>query len=277
MSFHSNYGKRQKKSVENTDNSPLQIYLKQINEIPLLTLEEEKELCERRDKGDSAAREELINANLRLVVIIAKNYQDKGLPLDDLIEEGNLGLIRAAEKFDYTKAKFSTYASWWIKQAIARALLTYKDIKDSEWDSIKRISSLYEDGCSTEEIAERLNKPVSEIIFLKNLNRPEIHLEDKIPHLEDTTYQDVLENKKYFIDFQYNLETISSVLKSNLSAKEVDIIDLWFGLHGLSETSIAIGKRYGCCDERIRQIREKALKKLNPEAKKELEVCLYEH
>jgi RNA polymerase primary sigma factor len=267
--MYKNYNK------DNGDLNSLKIYLRQINQVPLLTVKEETELSIRIEKGDAVAKEKLINSNLRLVVPIAKRYLGRGLPLEDLISEGNCGLIRAAEKFDYTKAKFSTYAFWWIRQAIQRALLTSKDIRDSEWESIKKIYYFSDKGYSTEEIARELNKEVSEIIFLRNLDKSPIYFGDTIPNLEDITYQDVLKDKKNPISFNHNLETIFSVLKVSLPAKELDIIDSWFGLHGPSQKLDDIGERYNCTGENIRQIKEKTLKKIkDSNLEKDLEICL---
>lgn len=251
----------------NHNNSSLQIYFNEINKIPLLSAEEEIELSKRRIGGDSVARDELINANLRLVVSIAKYYQKPGISIENLISGGNEGLIKAAEKFDYKKGvRFSTYASWWIRKGITNMILESNGnkVNKRELESIKKIYHLSGKGYSLEQIAEKMKKDIARIQYLKDLSIPPIHFEDVLNNSEDTTYQDIIEDERNSLDstLKSNPEEIYSIIKKNLSEKEWDIIDSSFGLHGPRQTFDVISKRYDCKGENIRQTRKRIIRKL---------------
>ena len=257
---------------------PVKIYLKEIGRVPLLTPEEEIELAERMAKGDPYARKRLSEANLRLVVSIAKRYGGRGMQFLDLIQQGNLGLIKAVEKFDHTKGfKFSTYATWWIRQAITRAIADQaRTIRIpvhmvETITKVKKISSqlLHENGHdpTAEEIAEKLEMPVDRVREIMRIAQDPVSLETPIGEEEDSHLGDFIPDD----DAPAPAEAASLVLLkeqlnevlNTLTDREAKVLRLRFGLEdGRSRTLEEVGKEFEVTRERIRQIEAKALRKL---------------
>lgn len=257
---------------------PVKIYLKEIGRVPLLTAEEEIELAERMALGDLKARKRLSEANLRLVVSIAKRYVGRGMQFLDLIQEGNLGLIKAVEKFDHTKGfKFSTYATWWIRQAITRAIADQaRTIRIpvhmvETITKVKKVSSqlLHKNGHdpSPEEIAEELEMPVERVREIMRIAQDPVSLETPIGEEEDSHLGDFIPDD----DAPAPAEAASLILLkeqlgevlSTLTDREEKVLRLRFGLEdGRSRTLEEVGREFNVTRERIRQIEAKALRKL---------------
>ena len=257
---------------------PVKIYLKEIGRVPLLTPEEEIELAARMSNGDPYARKRLSEANLRLVVSIAKRYGGRGMQFLDLIQEGNLGLIKAVEKFDHTKGfKFSTYATWWIRQAITRAIADQaRTIRIpvhmvETITKVKKISSqlLHENGHdpTADEIAEKLEMPVDRVREIMRIAQDPVSLETPIGEEEDSHLGDFIPDD----DAPAPAEAASLVLLkealnevlNTLTEREAKVLRLRFGLEdGRARTLEEVGKEFEVTRERIRQIEAKALRKL---------------
>ena len=257
---------------------PVKVYLKEIGRVPLLTPEEEVELAERMAKGDPAARKCLSEANLRLVVSIAKRYVGRGMQFLDLIQEGNLGLIKAVEKFDHTKGfKFSTYATWWIRQAITRAIADQaRTIRIpvhmvETINKVKKVSSqlLHKNGHdpSAEEIAEELDMPIDKVREIMRVAQEPVSLETPIGEEEDSHLGDFIEDSDApapadAASHTLLKEQLEDVL-STLTPREKKVLELRFGLEdGRNRTLEEVGKEFNVTRERIRQIEAKALRKL---------------
>ena len=257
---------------------PVKVYLKEIGRVPLLTPEEEVELAERMAKGDPAARKRLSEANLRLVVSIAKRYVGRGMQFLDLIQEGNLGLIKAVEKFDHTKGfKFSTYATWWIRQAITRAIADQaRTIRIpvhmvETINKVKKVSSqlLHKNGHdpSAEEIAEELDMPIDKVREIMRVAKEPVSLETPIGEEEDSHLGDFIEDSDApapadAASHTLLKEQLEDVL-STLTPREKKVLELRFGLEdGRNRTLEEVGKEFNVTRERIRQIEAKALRKL---------------
>ena len=257
---------------------PVKIYLKEIGRVPLLSMEEEKQLAERMAQGDTNAKKRLCEANLRLVVSIAKKFVGRGMQFLDLIQEGNLGLLKAVEKFDYNKGfKFSTYATWWIRQAITRAIADQaRTIRIpvhmvETITKVKKASSqlLHETGHdpTTEEIAERLEMPVERIQEIIRIAQDPVSLETPIGEEEDSHLGDFIEDENALApedaaSLMLLKEQLDKVL-STLTEREAKVLRLRFGLEdGRSRTLEEVGKEFDVTRERIRQIEAKALRKL---------------
>ena len=257
---------------------PVKVYLKEIGRVPLLTPEEEVELAERMAKGDPAARKRLSEANLRLVVSIAKRYVGRGMQFLDLIQEGNLGLIKAVEKFDHTKGfKFSTYATWWIRQAIPRAIADQaRTIRIpvhmvETINKVKKVSSqlLHKNGHdpSAEEIAEELDMPIDKVREIMRVAQEPVSLETPIGEEEDSHLGDFIEDSDApapadAASHTLLKEQLEDVL-STLTPREKKVLELRFGLEdGRNRTLEEVGKEFNVTRERIRQIEAKALRKL---------------
>ena len=257
---------------------PVKIYLKEIGRVPLLTTEEEIELAQRMAKGDKYAKKRLSEANLRLVVSIAKKYVGRGMQFLDLIQEGYLGLIKAVEKFDYTKGfKFSTYATWWIRQAITRAIADQaRTIRIpvhmvETITKVKKVSSqlLHENGHdpSPEEIAEKLNMPVDKVREIMRVAQDPVSLETPIGEEEDSHLGDFIPDDDAPAPAEAASHTLlkeqlNEVL-STLTDREAKVLKLRFGLEdGKARTLEEVGQRFDVTRERIRQIEAKALRKL---------------
>ena len=266
---------------------PVRMYLKEIGKVPLLTADEEIELAQRMEKGDEEAKKRLAEANLRLVVSIAKRYVGRGMLFLDLIQEGNLGLIKAVEKFDYRKGyKFSTYATWWIRQAITRAIADQARTIRIPVHMVETINKLIRVSRqllqelgrdpSPEEIAEELDMPVSKVREIMKIAQEPVSLETPIGEEEDSHLGDFIEDKEMMIPadaaaFTLLKEQLLEVL-GTLTDREQKVLRLRFGLDdGRARTLEEVGKEFNVTRERIRQIEAKALRKLrHPSRSKKL-------
>lgn len=266
---------------------PVKVYLKEIGRVPLLSADEEIGLATRMGQGDIRARKRLSEANLRLVVSIAKRYVGRGMQFLDLIQEGNLGLIKAVEKFDYTKGfKFSTYATWWIRQAITRAIADQaRTIRIpvhmvETINKVKKVSSqlLHKNGHepSAEEVAYELDMPVDKVREIIRVAQEPVSLETPIGEEEDSHLGDFIPDDEALApdDAASHIllkEQLSGVL-STLTEREEKVLRLRFGLQdGRSRTLEEVGKEFNVTRERIRQIEAKALRKLrHPSRSKKL-------
>ena len=265
----------------------VKVCLKEIGRVPLLTNEEEQELSERMAAGDISARKRLSEANLRLVVSIAKRYVGRGMQFLDLIQEGNLGLIKAVEKFDHTKGfKFSTYATWWIRQAITRAIADQaRTIRIpvhmvETINKVKKVSSqlLHQNGHepSAEEIAKELDMSVDKVREILRVSQEPVSLETPIGEEEDSHLGDFIQDDEApspadAASHTLLKEQLGNVL-STLTPREEKVLRLRFGLEdGRSRTLEEVGKEFNVTRERIRQIEAKALRKLrHPSRSKKL-------
>ncbi|MEG0899466.1 MAG: RNA polymerase sigma factor RpoD [Oscillospiraceae bacterium] len=266
---------------------PVKVYLKEIGRVPLLSADEEINLATRMMNGDEDARRKLEEANLRLVVSIAKRYVGRGMQFLDLIQEGNLGLIKAVEKFDHTKGfKFSTYATWWIRQAITRAIADQaRTIRIpvhmvETINRVKKASSqlLHKNGHdpSAEEIADEINMPVEKVREIMRVAQEPVSLETPIGEEEDSHLGDFIEDDNAPAPAEAASHTLlreqlSDVLKT-LTPREEKVLKLRFGLEdGRGRTLEEVGKEFNVTRERIRQIEAKALRKLrHPSRSKKL-------
>ena len=266
---------------------PVKIYLKEIGRVPLLTPEEEIELAQRMAQGDPYAKKRLSEANLRLVVSIAKRYVGRGMQFLDLIQEGNLGLIKAVEKFDYTKGyKFSTYATWWIRQAITRAIADQaRTIRIpvhmvETITKVKKVSStlLHKNGreATAEEIAEELKLPLDRVREIIRISQDPVSLETPIGEEEDSHLGDFIPDEEAPAPAEAASqmllkEQLDDVL-GTLTEREGKVLRLRFGLDdGRQRTLEEVGKEFNVTRERIRQIEAKALRKLrHPSRSKKL-------
>ena len=278
-------------SVLNADgisiDDPVKVYLKEIGRVPLLSAEEEVELAIRMSEGDVAAKKRLSEANLRLVVSIAKRYVGRGMQFLDLIQEGNLGLIKAVEKFDHTKGfKFSTYATWWIRQAITRAIADQARTSRipvhmvETINKVKKVNSqlLHENGHepTNEQIAEKLEMPVEKVREIMRVAQEPVSLETPIGEEEDSHLGDFIPDEDApapsdVASHTMLKEQLAEVL-STLTPREEKVLRLRFGLEdGRSRTLEEVGKEFNVTRERIRQIEAKALRKLrHPSRSKKL-------
>jgi len=275
-------------SLENIDllegvgtQDPVRMYLKEIGTVPLLSSNEEIELAQRKDQGDKAATKRLIEANLRLVVSIAKRYTGRGMSFLDLVQEGNLGLIKGVEKFDYTKGyKLSTYATWWIRQSVTRALADQARtirVPVHMVETINKMSKMqrkltlelgYEP--SVAELAEALELPESKVMEIMQIAREPASLETPIGEEDDSNLGDFVADTNT-VTPEVNVENVMlreeiDSLLSDLKGRERQVIILRFGLEdGHPRTLEEVGKEFNVTRERIRQIEAKALRKLrNP-------------
>ena len=257
---------------------PVRMYLKEIGKVPLLTPEEEIEIAKRMEQGDEAARQKLAEANLRLVVSIAKRYVGRGMLFLDLIQEGNLGLIKAVEKFDYRKGyKFSTYATWWIRQAITRAIADQARTIRIPVHMVETINKLirvsrqllqeYGREPTPEEIAREMDVPVDKVREIIKIAQEPVSLETPIGEEEDSHLGDFIPDDDApapadAAAFTLLKEQLMSVL-STLTPREEMVLKLRFGLEdGRARTLEEVGKEFKVTRERIRQIEAKALRKL---------------
>ena len=266
---------------------PVRMYLKEIGNVPLLTTEQEVELAKRVEAGDEEAKKQLTEANLRLVVSIAKKYVGRGMPFLDLIQEGNMGLMKAVDKFDYTKGyKFSTYATWWIRQAITRGIAdTGRTIRvpvhmvETINKTLRMTRTLLQElgrEPTPEEVAERLNVSVSRVREVLKISRDPVSLDTPIGEEDDSHLGDFIEDDSALSPadsaaFSMLRAELATALES-LTDRERQVVKLRFGLEdGRARTLEEVGKEFNVTRERIRQIEAKALRKLrNPVRSKRL-------
>ena len=257
---------------------PVRMYLKEIGNVPLLSTEEENELAKRVEEGDEAAKKKLTEANLRLVVSIAKKYVGRGMPFLDLIQEGNMGLMKAVDKFDYSKGyKFSTYATWWIRQAITRGIAdTGRTIRvpvhmvETINKTLRMTRTLLQElgrEPTPEEVADRLNVPVSRVREVLKISRDPVSLDTPIGEEDDSHLGDFIEDDSALSPadsaaFSMLREELNTALES-LTDRERQVVELRFGLRdGRARTLEEVGREFNVTRERIRQIEAKALRKL---------------
>lgn len=275
------------KSITNRESQSLEKYLQEIGKVDLLTPEEEVDLAQRIKKGDQIALEKLTKANLRFVVSVAKQYQNQGLSLSDLINEGNLGLIKAAQRFDETRGfKFISYAVWWIRQSILQALAEQSRIvrlplnKVGSLNKINRafseLEQEFEREPSSDELAELLEIPTEEVETTLGVAARHVSMDAPFVDGEDNSLLDVLENSKTpktDRELEYNNSLSTEIERSlgTLTERQCDVIKLYFGIgveHPLSLEDI--GERFGLTRERVRQIKDKAINKLRSASRSKL-------
>ena len=257
---------------------PVRMYLKEIGKVALLTGEQEVSLAKRIERGDMAAKRALIEANLRLVVSIAKRYQNRGLQFLDLIQEGNLGLMRAVDKFDYTKGyKFSTYATWWIRQAITRAIADQARTIRVPVHMVETINKLIRTqrkmsqtlgrDPSHEELAVAMEMTPEKVREVLKLNQDPVSLETPVGGEEDSSLADFVEDTvspvpDAAVTGKMRRAEVAEILET-LSHRERKVLELRFGLRGEEPRTLEeVGQRFGVTRERIRQIEAKTLSKL---------------
>ena len=277
------------KMAESMDvDEPIKMYLREIGQIPLLSYEEEIDYAQRVLNGDEEAKQKLIESNLRLVVSIAKKHTNRGLKMLDLIQEGNMGLMKAVEKFEYEKGfKFSTYATWWIRQAITRAIADQGRtirIPVHMIETINKIKKesriiLQETGKepTAEELAKKLEIPVDKVKNILEMNQDPISLETPVGSEEDSELGDFVEDDKFLNPYDATTrvllkEQLDEILKT-LNEREEMVLRYRYGLDdGSQKTLEEVGKIFNVTRERIRQIEVKALRKLrHPSRRKKLE------
>lgn len=271
------------KQVTNRESKSLDKYLQDISKMPLITADEEVELAQRIRRGDSVALEKMVNANLRFVVSVAKQYQNQGLKLADLVNEGNIGLVKAAKRFDETRGfKFISYAVWWIRQSILQALAEQSRIVRlplNKIASISKINKAYakleqqnERKPTTLELAKELDMTVTDVKqSLKNSNR-HISMDAPLIEGEKSNLYDVLNvgdspnpDEKLIHD---SLKTELSGALETLNPREADVIKLYYGLNGEVPLGLSeIGDYFDLTRERVRQVKEKAIRKLRKKSK----------
>ena len=273
------------KPITNRGSASLDKYLQEIGKEDLITVEEEVELAQRIRKGDQRALEKLTRANLRFVVSVAKQYQNQGLSLPDLINEGNLGLIKAAEKFDETRGfKFISYAVWWIRQSILQALAEQSRIVSlplNQVGSLNKINKAFsrfeqehERRPSPEELAETLDLPAEKVADTLRVSGRHISVDAPFVEGEDNSLLDVLVNDDSPVaDKTLINESLSTEVEralATLTERERDIIRLFFGINCQEMTLEEIGEKFGLTRERVRQIKEKAIRRLRHSSRSKL-------
>lgn len=266
------------KQITNRESQSLDKYLQEIGKVDLLTPDEEVELAKRIKEGDQIALEKLTKANLRFVVSVAKQYQNQGLSLGDLINEGNLGLIKAAQRFDETRGfKFISYAVWWIRQSILQALAEQSRIVRlplNRVGSLNKISKTfseleqkYEREPSPEELAEVLEVSTAEVVDTMKISGRHVSMDAPFVQGEENSLLDVLENdSEETPDSGLMNDSLRKEVQralSTLTQREADVITLYFGLNGEHAMTLEeIGEKFNLTRERVRQIKEKAIRRL---------------
>jgi len=265
------------KSITNRESAALDKYLQEISKEELISVEEEVELAQRIKKGDTRALERLTRANLRFVVSVAKQYQNQGLTLPDLINEGNVGLIKAAEKFDETRGfKFISYAVWWIRQSILQAIAEQSRIvrlplnQVGSVNKINRVLSKFEQENerrpSVDEISEHLDLPKDKIDEAMSVNGRHVSVDAPFSDGEDNTLLDVLVGDDTpATDRELVIESLRSEINTALNiltVRERNVIEAFFGINCPEMTLEEIGAKFGLTRERVRQIKEKAIRRL---------------
>ena len=273
------------KSITNRESASLDKYLQEIGKEELISVEEEVELAQRIKKGDRDALEKLTRANLRFVVSVAKQYQNQGLSLPDLINEGNLGLIKAAEKFDETRGfKFISYAVWWIRQSILQALAEQSRIVRLPLNQVGSLNKInkafskfeqeFERKPSPEELAESLELPRDKVTDTLKVSGRHISMDAPFIEGEDNSLLDVLQDSdspkadKLLLTESLVKEIERSL--ATLTERERDIIKLFFGIGIMEMTLEEIGEKFGLTRERVRQIKEKAIRRLRHTSRSKL-------
>lgn len=273
------------KSITNRESASLDKYLQEIGREELITVEEEVELAQRIKKGDQAALDKLTRANLRFVVSVAKQYQNQGISLPDLINEGNLGLIKAAEKFDETRGfKFISYAVWWIRQSILQALAEQSRIVRLPLNQVGSLNKInkalsqfeqqYERQPSPDELADMLEIPREKIADTLRVSGRHVSVDAPFVDGEDNSLLDVLVNNdspnadKGLVNESLNTEIERAL--STLTERERDIVKYFFGIGYQEMTLEEIGEKFGLTRERVRQIKEKAIRRLRHSARSKL-------
>ena len=273
------------KSITNRESASLDKYLQEIGREELVTPEEEVELAQRIRKGDPVALEKLTRANLRFVVSVAKQYQNQGLSLPDLINEGNLGLIKAAEKFDETRGfKFISYAVWWIRQSILQALAEQSRIVRLPLNQVGSLNKInkalskfeqeYERQPSNEELSEMIDVPKDKISDTLRVSGRHVSVDAPFVEGEDNSLLDVLPNDespmadKGLVNESLNTEIERAL--STLTDREREIVKSFFGIGCQEMTLEEIGERFGLTRERVRQIKEKAIRRLKSPSRSKL-------
>ena len=273
------------KSITNRESASLDKYLQEIGREELITVEEEVELAQRIKKGDQEALDKLTRANLRFVVSVAKQYQNQGISLPDLINEGNLGLIKAAEKFDETRGfKFISYAVWWIRQSIHQALAEQSRIVRLPLNQVGSLNKInkalsqfeqqYERQPSPDELAEMLEIPREKIADTLRVSGRHVSVDAPFVDGEDNSLLDVLPNNdspnadKGLVNESLNTEIERAL--STLTERERDIVKYFFGIGCQEMTLEEIGEKFGLTRERVRQIKEKAIRRLRHSARSKL-------
>lgn len=273
------------KSITNRESASLDKYLQEIGKYDLISVEEEVELAQRIKKGDKTAIEKLTSANLRFVVSVAKQYQNQGLSLPDLINEGNLGLIKAAEKFDETRGfKFISYAVWWIRQSIMQAINEQSRIVRLPLNQVSSLSKYHKAVAEFEQEHQRKPSP-EELALLLEVSREKVlatmkvsgrHISVDAPFAEgeDNSLLDVLsDDDSPIADGGLMRESLSKEIErafSTLTERERKILRLSFGIGGIEMSLEEIGQQFGLTRERVRQIREKAIKRLKTTSRSNL-------
>ena len=273
------------KSITNRESASLDKYLQEIGHEELLTTDEEVELAQRIRKGDKRALERLTKANLRFVVSVAKQYQNQGLSLPDLINEGNVGLIKAAEKFDETRGfKFISYAVWWIRQSILQAIAEQSRLVRLPLNQVGSVNKIarelsrfeqeHERKPSVDEIAERVDLPEDKIADAMKANSRHVSMDAPIADGEDSSMIDFLAGDSSNTDRELAIESlkaeVSRILKL-LTDKEQKVLRAFFGIDGSPDMTLdEIGEKYNLTRERVRQIKEKALRRLRRNTKNKL-------
>ena len=265
------------KSITNRESESLDKYLQEIGREEMISMEEEVELAQRIRKGDKKALEKLTKANLRFVVSVAKQYQNQGLSLPDLINEGNVGLIKAAEKFDETRGfKFISYAVWWIRQAILQAIADQSRIvrlplnQAGAVNKINRALSKFEQENerrpNIDELSETIDLPMEKIGEAMSANTHHISVDAPFAEGEDNSLLDIMVNDDSpMADIQLVKESLQAEINSALRAlseRERKVVEAFFGINQPEMTLEEIGEKYGLTRERVRQIKEKAIRRL---------------
>ena len=277
------------KSITNRESASLDKYLQEIGRKDLITVDEEVELAQKIKQGDQAALDKLVSANLRFVVSVAKQYQNQGLSLPDLIDEGNLGLIKAAQKFDETRGfKFISYAVWWIRQSILQALAEQSRIVrlplnqvgslNKIGKALQRFEQENERRPSPMELAEQLDVPVEKIADTMKVSGRHVSVDAPFVDGEDNSLLDVLPNEDSpMADSSLNQESLSKEVNralEQLNPRERDILKMFFGIGCQEMTLEEIGAKFDLTRERVRQIKEKAIRRLKGQKSKLLKSYL---
>ena len=277
------------KSITNRESASLDKYLQEIGRKDLITVDEEVELAQKIKQGDQAALDKLVSANLRFVVSVAKQYQNQGLSLPDLIDEGNLGLIKAAQKFDETRGfKFISYAVWWIRQSILQALAEQSRIVrlplnqvgslNKIGKALQRFEQENEHRPSPAELAEQLDVPVEKIADTMKVSGRHVSVDAPFVDGEDNSLLDVLPNEDSpMADSSLTQESLSKEVNralEQLNPRERDILKMFFGIGCQEMTLEEIGAKFDLTRERVRQIKEKAIRRLKGQKSKLLKSYL---